>query len=45
VFQCINAWGLKRFVARAKELAQAYGADFEPPRLLLERAEKGELFR
>jgi 3-hydroxyacyl-CoA dehydrogenase/enoyl-CoA hydratase/3-hydroxybutyryl-CoA epimerase len=45
VFQCINARGLKRFVARAKELAQAYGADFEPPRLLLERAETGELFR
>jgi len=45
VFQCINAWGLKRFAARARELAQAYGADFEPPRLLLERAETGELFR
>jgi 3-hydroxyacyl-CoA dehydrogenase/enoyl-CoA hydratase/3-hydroxybutyryl-CoA epimerase len=45
VFQCINAWGLPRFVARARELASAYGADFEPPRLLLEKADKGETFR
>ncbi len=45
VFQCINAWGLPRFIARARELASAYGADFDPPRLLLEKADKGETFR
>lgn len=45
VFQCINAWGLQRFLARARELAGRYGADFEPPRLLIEKAERGEPFR
>ncbi len=44
VFQCINAYGLKAFVERSRELAAKYGETFEPPQLLLERAEKGELF-
>ncbi len=44
VYQFINAYGLKEFVARAKELAQKYGAEFEPPALLVEKAEKGEQF-
>ena len=44
VFQFINAYGLQAFVARAKALAQKYGAAFEPPALLLEKAEKGEQF-
>lgn len=45
VFQCINAWGLQRFLDRARELAAAYGEDFAPPRLLLERAAAVEPFR
>lgn len=45
VFQCINAWGAERFLARTRELASRYGADFEPPRLLIEKAERGEAFR
>lgn len=44
VFQCINAYGLKAFVERSRELAARYGDVFEPPQLLVERAEKGELF-
>lgn len=44
VLQAINAYGLKEFVARAQELAARYGEVFEPPQLLLERAETGELF-
>lgn len=44
VFQCINAYGLKAFVERARELASRYGERFEPPQLLARRAERGELF-
>ena len=44
VFQAINAYGLKAFVERSRELASQYGAAFEPPQLLIDRAEKGELF-
>ena len=44
VFQYINACGLPRFVARARELATSYGADFEPPQLLLDKAARGEQF-
>lgn len=44
VLQAINAYGLKEFVARSKQLASLYGPVFEPPKLLIERAEKGELF-
>jgi len=43
--QYINAVGLKKFATRAKELASKYGERFEPPKLLIEMAEKGELFR
>ncbi|MGW1074686.1 3-hydroxyacyl-CoA dehydrogenase NAD-binding domain-containing protein [Streptomyces sp. NPDC002537] len=44
--QYINGYegGLAGFVARARELAAAYGDRFAPPRLLLEKAEKGERF-
>lgn len=45
VFQCINAWGLQRFLSRTRELAGAYGADFEAPQLLIDRAASGEPFR
>jgi 3-hydroxyacyl-CoA dehydrogenase/enoyl-CoA hydratase/3-hydroxybutyryl-CoA epimerase len=44
VFQCINAYGLGAFVARSRELAARYGKVFEPPRLLVERAERNEAF-
>ncbi len=37
--------GVRAFVARAKELAAAYGDRFEPPASLVERAEKGEPFK
>jgi 3-hydroxyacyl-CoA dehydrogenase/enoyl-CoA hydratase/3-hydroxybutyryl-CoA epimerase len=44
VFQAINAYGLKAFVMRAKELEAHYGNDFTVPALLLSRAASGELF-
>ncbi|NNL11223.1 MAG: 3-hydroxyacyl-CoA dehydrogenase [Pseudomonadales bacterium] len=44
VFQAINAYGLRAFAERSRELAERYGADFEPPQLLLDRAERNELF-
>ncbi|MEU3756077.1 3-hydroxyacyl-CoA dehydrogenase NAD-binding domain-containing protein [Streptomyces olivoreticuli] len=44
--QYINGYegGLAGFVTRARALQAAYGDRFAPPRLLLEKAEKGELF-
>ncbi len=44
VYQCINHWGVKNFVARANELAKKYGKRFEPPKLLKDKAKKNELF-
>jgi 3-hydroxyacyl-CoA dehydrogenase/enoyl-CoA hydratase/3-hydroxybutyryl-CoA epimerase len=46
VIQYINNYpgGMKAFVARARELAKKYGERFNPPKLLVEKAEKGELF-
>ncbi|QQD16933.1 enoyl-CoA hydratase/isomerase family protein [Spongiibacter nanhainus] len=44
VFQAINAYGLKAFVARAKELQERYGDVFAVPALLANRAETGESF-
>ncbi|MHC5905654.1 3-hydroxyacyl-CoA dehydrogenase NAD-binding domain-containing protein [Streptomyces sp. S6] len=46
VLQYINGYdgGLPGFVARARELAAAYGDRFTPPALLVEKAEKGETF-
>ncbi|MFE9884132.1 3-hydroxyacyl-CoA dehydrogenase NAD-binding domain-containing protein [Streptomyces scopuliridis] len=46
VLQYINGYegGLPGFVARARELAERYGVRFEPPALLVEKAEKGETF-
>jgi len=44
VFQFINAYGVRKFVERATELAERYGPRFEPPGLLLEKAEKDEQF-
>ncbi|CAH0990804.1 Fatty acid oxidation complex subunit alpha [Sinobacterium norvegicum] len=42
--QAINAYGLKAFVERAQYLHQQYGDVFAVPELLIEKAEKGELF-
>lgn len=44
VLQCINAYGLQAFVTRSQQLAEQYGAAFEPPALLIERAKNNELF-
>ncbi|MFJ9211816.1 3-hydroxyacyl-CoA dehydrogenase NAD-binding domain-containing protein [Streptomyces sp. NPDC102264] len=46
VLQYINGYegGLPGFVARARELAERYGSRFEPPALLVEKAELGETF-
>ncbi|MER6333659.1 3-hydroxyacyl-CoA dehydrogenase NAD-binding domain-containing protein [Streptomyces sp. NPDC014983] len=52
VLQYINGYdggagtgtGLPGFVARARELAETYGERFQPPALLVEKAEKGETF-
>ncbi|MET9237566.1 3-hydroxyacyl-CoA dehydrogenase NAD-binding domain-containing protein [Streptomyces cellulosae] len=52
VLQYINGYdggaggetGLPGFVARARELAERYGDRFTPPALLVEKAEKGEVF-
>ena len=38
--QFVNHVGVARFVARARELAQRYGARFEPPALLLRLADE-----
>ena len=44
VFQAINAYGLGEFVARSKELESRYGSDLAVPKLLQDRANRGELF-
>jgi 3-hydroxyacyl-CoA dehydrogenase/enoyl-CoA hydratase/3-hydroxybutyryl-CoA epimerase len=46
VLQYINGYGggVPGFVARARELRAAYGDRFEPPALLVEKAEMGEIF-
>ncbi|WP_116367019.1 3-hydroxyacyl-CoA dehydrogenase NAD-binding domain-containing protein [Parahaliea mediterranea] len=44
VYQCVNAYGLKAFAERAAQLAERYGADFAPPQLLLDMAQRGERF-
>ncbi|GAA4843243.1 3-hydroxyacyl-CoA dehydrogenase NAD-binding domain-containing protein [Kitasatospora terrestris] len=47
VLQYINGYdgGLPGFVARARELAAAYGERFEPPATLVRMAEEGATFR
>jgi 3-hydroxyacyl-CoA dehydrogenase/enoyl-CoA hydratase/3-hydroxybutyryl-CoA epimerase len=42
--QFINAYGLAKFVARARELAATYGDRFTPPESLVERAQRGEAY-
>ncbi|MGB3899461.1 MAG: 3-hydroxyacyl-CoA dehydrogenase NAD-binding domain-containing protein [Mesorhizobium sp.] len=41
---CIDGIGAKPFVALARRLQKKYGAEFKPPKLLLDMAEKGETF-
>ncbi|PAV26333.1 3-hydroxyacyl-CoA dehydrogenase [Tamilnaduibacter salinus] len=43
--QFINQYGVRAFAERARELAARFGDRFEPPKLLLEKAESGESFR
>ncbi|RCH69079.1 3-hydroxyacyl-CoA dehydrogenase [Streptomyces sp. SDr-06] len=53
VLQYINGYdggaegrvGLPGFVARARELAERYGERFQPPALLVRKAENGETFK
>jgi 3-hydroxyacyl-CoA dehydrogenase/enoyl-CoA hydratase/3-hydroxybutyryl-CoA epimerase len=42
--QYINDFGLPTFVASCRDLAERYGARFEPPARLVSMAEKGEVF-
>ncbi|MBK8986032.1 MAG: enoyl-CoA hydratase/isomerase family protein [Chloroflexi bacterium] len=42
--QYINDYGVAKFVARSEELAQKYGARFQPPALLREMNDKGGTF-
>jgi 3-hydroxyacyl-CoA dehydrogenase/enoyl-CoA hydratase/3-hydroxybutyryl-CoA epimerase len=42
--QYINGYGLKKFIERAKQLQAKYGERFAVPKLLQEKADKGELF-
>jgi 3-hydroxyacyl-CoA dehydrogenase/enoyl-CoA hydratase/3-hydroxybutyryl-CoA epimerase len=46
VLQYVNGYegGVAGFVARARELAATYGARFEPPASLVEKAERGEVY-
>jgi 3-hydroxyacyl-CoA dehydrogenase/enoyl-CoA hydratase/3-hydroxybutyryl-CoA epimerase len=46
VLQFINGYdgGVAGFVARARALAAKYGARFEPPASLIEKAERGEIY-
>ncbi|GGW06146.1 3-hydroxyacyl-CoA dehydrogenase [Streptomyces narbonensis] len=46
VLQYINGYegGVAGFTARARELAATYGERFEPPALLVEKADRGEVF-
>ena len=42
--QFINAMGVDKFVTRSRELAAQYGKRFEPAKILVDMAEKGEEF-
>ena len=45
VLQAINAYGLSDFLDRSRVLAKQYGVAFEPPQLLIDRVNSGELFQ
>ena len=42
--QFINAYGLRAFTERARELSSRYGERFSPPALLIAKAERNEAF-
>lgn len=42
--QYINAYGIAKFVARARELASKYGERFTPPQSLSDMAQQGKTF-
>jgi 3-hydroxyacyl-CoA dehydrogenase/enoyl-CoA hydratase/3-hydroxybutyryl-CoA epimerase len=42
--QYINGIGLKNIIEKAKQLEAKYGERFAIPKLLQEKADKGELF-
>ncbi|MFV8570665.1 3-hydroxyacyl-CoA dehydrogenase NAD-binding domain-containing protein [Marinobacter sp. SBS5] len=42
--QFVNQYGVRDFAERAQELAAQYGERFTPPALLLEKAEKNDIF-
>ena len=42
--QFVNAMGADKFVARSRELAKQYGERFEPAKILVEMAEKRQVF-
>nr|WP_313974239.1 3-hydroxyacyl-CoA dehydrogenase NAD-binding domain-containing protein [uncultured Psychrobacter sp.] len=42
--QFVNAMGADKFVARSRELTKQYGDRFEPAKILVEMAKKGEVF-
>ena len=44
VFQYINTYEVKEFLQRATEFAKTYGDRFALPAILVEKAERGELF-
>ncbi|MFD8211613.1 3-hydroxyacyl-CoA dehydrogenase NAD-binding domain-containing protein [Streptomyces sp. NPDC059695] len=46
ILQYVNGYegGVAGFVARARELVETYGERFAPPALLVEKAERGEVF-
>ncbi|MFY0641644.1 MAG: enoyl-CoA hydratase/isomerase family protein [Bermanella sp.] len=43
--QYVNQYGVREFYQRAKQLTELYGERFEPPAILVEHAEKGEIFK
>lgn len=42
--QFINSMGLEAFITRSRELAAQYGERFEPAQIVLDMADKGEVF-
>ena len=42
--QFINSMGLEAFITRSRELAAQYGERFEPAQIVLDLADKGEVF-
>ena len=42
--QYINQYGIREFVLRAEDLASRYGSRFQPPKMLLDKAERNQGF-